>query len=70
MTVASFRTRSIVLEDTRPLVERYQEEVAAGASTSLTAHQFKELMAYRLAVRDTDNGAELPITPTFVAPTV
>ena len=57
MTVASFQTRTRALEDTRLHVERHQEETAAGVATKLSASQFKELMAYRLAVRDTDNGA-------------
>ncbi|NPT44362.1 hypothetical protein GNZ12_24230 [Paraburkholderia sp. 1N] len=70
MTSASFQTRAQVLEDTRPLVERYLAQAAAGITTKLSQSQFKELVAYREAVLDTDNGAELPAAPAFVVLTV
>lgn len=44
--------RDTTLTETDALVQRHRDELEAGGGTTLTAEQYQELQAYRLALRD------------------
>ncbi|MFP0198086.1 phage tail assembly chaperone [Pseudomonas sp. PHC1] len=52
--------RNAVLRDTQWLVFRDAEELEVGEGTTLRADEFKQLLAYRQALRDWPNDPEFP----------
>jgi hypothetical protein len=52
--------RNAVLRDTQWLVWRDAEELEVGDGTTLRAEEFKQLLAYRQALRDWPNDPEFP----------
>ncbi|MGE7959093.1 phage tail assembly chaperone [Pseudomonas sp. NPDC089530] len=52
--------RNKVLESTQWLVVRDNEELEMGDGTTLNVEQFKELLAYRQALRDWPSAAAFP----------
>lgn len=54
--------RNNVLQDTQWLVWRDAEELEVGEGTTLRTEEFKQLLAYRQALRDWPNDLEFPDT--------
>ena len=52
--------RNKVLESTQWLVLRDVEEMESGGGTTLRAEEFKQLLAYRQALRDWPNAPDFP----------
>ncbi|CAH0183071.1 hypothetical protein GRW89_09375 [Pseudomonas moraviensis] len=52
--------RNQVLQDTQWLVFRDAEELEVGAGATLRADEFKQLLAYRQALRDWPENADFP----------
>ncbi|WP_426205477.1 phage tail assembly chaperone [Pseudomonas sp. TWP3-1] len=52
--------RNSVLRDTQWLVFRDAEEMESGGGTTLRAEEFKQLLAYRQALRDWPNAPDFP----------
>ncbi len=52
--------RNAVLRDTQWLVWRDAEELEVGEGTTLRSEEFKQLLAYRQALRDWPNDPEFP----------
>ena len=52
--------RDNVLQDTQWLVWRDAEELEVGEGTTLRTEEFKQLLAYRQALRDWPNDPEIP----------
>ncbi|KRA27795.1 hypothetical protein ASD70_00240 [Pseudomonas sp. Root569] len=57
---AERRWRDAELESVKWLRERHRDEVELGGSTSLTADQFSELLAYMQALRDWPQSTKFP----------
>jgi hypothetical protein len=63
--------RNKMLDDSDWLVARHQDERLGEEETTLTAEEFKELLAYRKALRDLSSSEDfpevkLPIPPFFI----
>ncbi|WP_192563744.1 phage tail assembly chaperone [Pseudomonas gozinkensis] len=54
--------RNNILQDTQWLVWRDAEELEVGEGTTLRTDEFKQLLAYRQALRDWPNDPEFPDT--------
>nr|WP_273829679.1 MULTISPECIES: phage tail assembly chaperone [Pseudomonas] len=52
--------RNKMLESTQWLIIRDNEELEMGEGTTLNTEQFKELLAYRQALRDWPSAADFP----------
>ncbi|MFY2611179.1 phage tail assembly chaperone [Achromobacter ruhlandii] len=50
------------------LVARHRDEIDAGAGTSITADQFKEVQEYRQALRDWPHSPDFPDTASMSEP--
>jgi hypothetical protein len=55
--------RNKLLADTDWIVTRHRDEKDEGTGTTLTAKQFKAVLAYRKALRDWDKVSPLPAAP-------
>lgn len=64
------RWRDRTLSDTDALVVRHRDELEAGGETTLTAVQYRELQAYRMALRNWPATEEFPATGQRPAPPV
>jgi len=60
IAAAERRWRDAELESVKWLRERHRDEVELSGSTSLTADQFSELLAYMQALRDWPQSAKFP----------
>lgn len=70
-TERAWRDRQLLISD--PLVTRHRDELEAERTTSLSAAQYKQLQAYRLALRDWPlaeafpDTVQRPIEPDWLA---
>lgn len=60
------REKLKLFEETRWIKERHEEEIILGIPTSLSDNQYRELLQYRQALRDSTEQLELPTKPNFL----